>query len=224
MINNDKQYIDWRARAKSVNWDDLKKVNEMTSQYLRDYPNSAHAQYISAVMDGDYSEVLSPDEEKRVKARTEKTLFSLMERLGDFSRGMQGVLRNEYYYHSNRFVEQYLLGCELLTSGDKSVGNFSIGVGGSEYAFKLLKHGRLAEAEYFAKKAIAAWEDHAAATPHRSYPYPYFYIQALAIGKDGEKARQEFEKIKKKPQYLLKKPIYDKYESRLSEIQRLQKS
>ncbi len=196
----------------------------MTAQYLRDYPDSLHAQFISAVMEGDYSEILSHDEEKKVKARTEKTLFSLMERLGDFSRGMQGTLRNEYYYHSNRFLEQYLLGCELLTSGDKSGGNFSIGVGGSEYAFKLLKQGRLAEAEYFAKKAVAAWENHAAATPHWAYPYPYFYIQALAIAKDDDKARQEFEKIKKKPQYLLKQPIYDNYESRLGEIRLVQKS
>lgn len=218
MINDDKQYSEWIKRSKSVDWNDLKKVHETTSQYARDYPNSAHAQYISAVMAGDYSETLDPVVERKIKDQSVRTLFSLLERLGEFRPQMRTILRNEFYYHSNRFLEQYLLGCEQLPS-DPASGHFSIGVGGSEHAFQLLKDGSSSEALYFAKKAVISWQEHSKASPDWAYPYPYFYIQALMISGDKEKAYQELAKAKSTKAYLLKKPIYDKYEARLKLIE-----
>lgn len=219
MINDDREYQDWLKREKSVDWNDLKKVHEMTAHYLKDYPNSAHAQYISAVMAGDYSEILVRDEEIKVKDQSVRVLFSLMERLSEFRPKMRALLRNEFYYHSNRFLEQYLLGCEQLPL-DPAAGHFSIGVGGSEYAFDLLKRGQIEEAKYFARKSIAGWQEHAKALPGWAYPYPYFYIQALMIDGQRDAAYRELAQIKKTAAYPLKKLIYDKYEARLQLIER----
>ncbi len=219
MINDDKEYADWVGRNKDLDWNDLEKVYKMTSQYQMDYPKSAHAQYISAVMAGDYSEILTADEESKIKEKSVSTLFSLMERLGEFRTKMRSDLRNEFYYHSNRFLEQYLLGCEGL-SDDPSSGHFSIGVGGSEHAFELLKKGKMSEAKYFAQKAVKGWREHAIATPNWAYPYPYFYIQALMISGEKDQAFKELEKVKATPAYQLKKNIYVKYEARLKLIEK----
>jgi hypothetical protein len=220
MIQDEIQYADWVKREKSIDWKDLRKARDMTAQYLADYPRSAHAQYIAAVMAGDYSELLSAHEEQKIKESAVFALFPLLERIGEFRPYMRAVLRNEFYYHSNRFLNQYLLGCEELTSGNKASGNFSIGVGGSEHAFQLLKDGRVTEAKYFAGKAVKAWEDHAVLSPKWSYPYPYFYIQAALIHGEKDKAFRELERIHAKDEYRLKKPIYDKYDLRFKLIEK----
>lgn len=220
-INNPTEFNDWQKRRLQLDWNDLVRVHEITAGYLKDYPKSLHARYIAAVMAGDYSELLSTDEERRIKAKASADLFSLLENSADIPAYFVGVLRNEYYYHSNQFLQQYLLGCEHLKGDTRASGYFSIGVGASEHAWILLQGNDIEGAQYFAKKAVEGWEMHAAAQPEWKYPYPYFYIQALAIAGLTKQARQRLEDIKKEPQYALKKPIYDKYEMRLTEVQKI---
>ena len=217
MIGNEAQYQEWVLRSKSVDWDDLSQAHHMTRKYRQDYPTSPHAIYMDSVMAADYAELLPPDEEKNVKEKTVKDLYSLMENLADFSLRMRSAIRNEYYYHSNRFLDQYLLGCEQLKDFP-SDGNFSIGVGASEYAYTLIQKGDIKEARKFAKLAVESWQAHAKLEPKWAYPYPYFYIQALVIAGEYDLATAEMDSIKKTKQYTLKKPIYNKYEARFSSI------
>ncbi|SMF41584.1 hypothetical protein [Pseudobacteriovorax antillogorgiicola] len=217
-INDDTQYEEWRRLQKSTNWNDLKAAYEMTLKYKSQYPNSDHAKYISAVMAGDYSELLSRQEEREIKEKASKDLFEIMERLGQLPIKYQNLLRNEYYYHSNQFLNQYLLGREQESSRSKSTGNFSIGVGGSEYAYELILSGKVAEAQRFAKMSVIGWETHASLTPDWAYPYPYFYIQALYIAGEFNKADRFYEKLKPNEGYKLKIPIYKKYDARLEKI------
>ncbi len=204
-----------------MDWENLGDAYKMTQKYYRDYPKSDHAKYISAVMKGDYSELLSAGEEDYMKSEGVKQLFSIMEVLGTIPRTLQKFLRNEYYYHSGQFLNQYLLGCEQLTRGNAKSGHFSIGVGGSEYAYKLLLERDLAQARYFAQKAASSWEEHAKLSPKRPFPYPYFYLQALVIDGKAVKAKRFYTELKKEKRYRLKKPIYVKYDRRFERIKKI---
>lgn len=219
-INDENEYQYWTKQKESVNWEKLGDVYELTQAYYKKYPKSPHAKYINAVMKGDYSELLSASEESPMKEEVVEELFEIMEVLGTVPYPYKKYLRNEYYYHSGQFLHQYLLGCEELTAGNGRGGHFSIGVGGSEHAYKLILAGDLSRARYFAEKAVIGWEEHAKEAPERAFPYPYFYLQALIISGKSAEADKFYTTLKKEERYRLKKAIYDKYDQRFKIIKK----
>ena len=212
-INSPKQFSDWKARVKSTNTQDLSAFNKMTQ-------DSEHAQYIAAVIEGDYAELLSLETELKTKESVAKVLFRLLEQSKTIPALYRQYLRNEYYYHSGQFQHQYLLGCEDVAAGRLGGGSFSKGVGASEYAYQKLKAGDKEEAKRLATIAARSWEIHAREVPDWTFPYPYFYIQALYIAGEELKARTFYKELKNEERYKLKKPIYDKYDRRIAWIKK----
>ena len=217
-IGDSGEYEDWQRMRKSVNWSDLRAAYDMTKVYLKKYPDSDHAKQIHAVMWGDYSELLNAEEERQTKVEVTKVLFELMKNLGRYPLLIQSNIRNEYYYHSNQFLNQYLLGRANISGVNTATGHFSTGVGGSEHAFMLLQQGDIKGAKKFADESVQAWEKHAKLQPGWAYPYPYFYLQAIAITGDQGKLKKVWDVVEKRDDYNLKRQIYDKYRLRLKVI------
>ncbi|NRA67216.1 MAG: nuclear transport factor 2 family protein [Pseudobacteriovorax sp.] len=158
-------------------------------------------------MSADLAQFETSFHEAKEKAKAVNILSSLIPEATQLDPWFLNFLRNEIAYHGGHYFQQYLLGVELRSKG-LAMGNFSIGVGASEYGFQLLVSGYLTEAKAFGEISVKAWE---------TYKEPkakggHFYSQALALAGLETKAKSTFDAIE--VSYL---PYYGPWNQRYAE-------
>ncbi len=139
---------------KSSKFDIRRFQKEMQKLHLK-FPEEKVIEIHALALYGDYSQILSSSEEKKIK----KSVSVKLEKFLEWSRRqpieVRRLVYNEYFYHSGNYLKQYQLGLKYLRLGYN--GHFSAGVGSSCYALELFKQGNLSLAKIYAKKSLKHW-------------------------------------------------------------------
>lgn len=177
-------------------------------------PNETVVQAWYAAIYGDYGQTFSFKKEVEYKKRAVKILLPLSRKLSGAHNELKALVLNELYYHSFNFFKQYQLGIKLEKSV-KGSGLFSIGVGGAEYSYVLIKKKQFARSTFYGEKSKNAWEK----LGKRYTSENPFYVLSLAMSGNIEKAKKEFLKIRNHSRdYNEFKRFFDEYEKKILDV------
>lgn len=163
---------------------------------MKKHPDIPLFAYYETVMSAEGNVNFSKRQVKNRDAAAVKKLRKLLYRLRGMSETLRRSIRNEYYWFSAQPYKQYLLGIEVVKTGQIRNGNYSKGVGAVMLAKKYALAGKKSRALKWAKKSESAWlkffkED---SNWHNSY---FFYAWALGFQNRIEEADQAFFKSAK---------------------------
>ena len=190
-----KKFLELRKLMGTLNaqeqYERFKKLSE-------EYPDEIVPKVILGAQTGDLGQTKPQPEQRRMKAEAVRIIEPFTHMKFEDSIGYARILVfNEYYYHSGQYRKQFEFGQEINRLGGR--GDYSIGVGGSQYALELHRKGKKAEARKYAEKSRAAWER---LDPPESLRKNSFYLVVLVLTGDRQKAIQIFdETYKNTPEY-----------------------
>jgi hypothetical protein len=136
---------------------------------------------------GDYADGLAGAEQERLKRKSCGILRKLTRKLGNIRWEWNISTRNEYYYHSGQFRQQYELGLESAAGGHQW-GYYGQGVGAANYAYGHAAAGRRGYAALWARRAVSSWENF---FKFKADYYNAYVHYALALGVLGRLAEME---------------------------------
>ena len=173
-----------------------KKAFETITKAKKLWPNDFYViSYYASIM-ADYGENLGGRNKIIYKKKACVILKKLLYRTKGADKRMVYVTRNEYYYHSEQFRKQYLLGVERASKKDKH-GYYCQGVGAAWHSLNLAKKNINHLATLWANRAIKAWKLYFKINPNYYNSYVHY---ALALGilkkfKEMENALQKSQKL-----------------------------
>ena len=204
---------DYLNATSALDREDIHQFYKIIKKLLNKYPGSGFLKCIFAALHGDVGQFLNGKESVRMNVEAVEILEKLMKE--NFNPRLAYYVKNEYFYHTGRFKDQFLLGkieAKAMKTGKK--GSFSSGVGASEYGFELFLKEDIKGAQKFGKLGVWHWENSG-----RNLHLNCFYLQALALSGRPQKALSLFkQQIKKYPYYKKQKVWLDLREKQLEYI------
>lgn len=184
-------YMEWAAAYakawKAVTDADYKKAMGVITPLYRKYPRDFKVVKTYAMVLGDYADGLTGAKQKQLKRKSCGILRRLTGKLADIRWEWNISTRNEYYYHSGLFRQQYELGLESAAGGHQW-GHYGQGVGAANYAYTHAAAGRRGYAALWARRAISSWENF---FKFKADYYNAYVHYALALGILGRLAEME---------------------------------
>lgn len=166
----------WRAIMAA----DYQKAMDVLEPVYKRFPRDPAVARSYGSLLGDYAEFTRSGELSALKRRSLRILAKVIRENRDARWDWKISALNEYYYHAGRFKDQYELGVRSANGG-APWGDYSRGVGASNYAYALALKGR-PQAAVWAGKAIEAWKKFFAYKPDYYNAWVHY---ALALGLSG---------------------------------------
>ena len=172
-----------RALVEKARYREAFRSAKILYQAHRGHPE---AQYLYAVMLGDNNEGLNSRQSERNRKTAVGLLKPLLRKLHSFDSATRYRVRNEYYWFSQQYRKQYLLGSEGLRRGMRRA-SYSQGVGAAWHALKLAQERRPELARRWAGKSVRAWQKFL-----RTEKYYNAHVHlGLALGVMGQQEEME---------------------------------
>jgi len=195
---------------------DVHKAYKIFKKLLKKYPKSDLLKCKYAALHGDIGQFIKGKKSIKMNLEAIAILEELMKK--KLNPLLDYYVKNEFYYHSGRFKDQFLLGkneAKVMKTGKR--GSFSSGVGASEYGFELLLKGDFKEAKKYGKLSVWHWENSG-----RDLYMNCFYLQGLALSGQPQKALKLFKKqVSKYTHYKKQKVWFQLREQQLKYISKV---
>ncbi|MGZ3799412.1 MAG: hypothetical protein ACXVCA_01995 [Bdellovibrio sp.] len=167
---------------------EVEQYYKISQELPKKFPQETYAHIKALALWGDWGQHLSGNEEAKYKAMAVKKYNALKKTHSFENWRIRDIFKNELYYHSNRFLNQYKLGKEI-NKERPTFGDFSMGVGASELANQFAMKRKHKEAKKWAHISIKHWRNHYSMR-EGNIEKDYFYIQALYISGKKSLARK----------------------------------
>lgn len=192
-----------RKLQKSGSKVSIDKYLQMVQKIARKYPQEAFLQVKYAAILGDWGQIFPSAKEKQIKRKAVAILAKYKRNVKKYSPALSYLILNEYFYHSGRYRDQYMLGLDRLKKGFD--GHFSAGVGGAFYAYELFMKGQKKRAHRYASSARVHW---------LTFEKPentggIFFALALALSGYPKEAQSAFDKRVRRD--IHSKTVHSKY-------------
>lgn len=196
---------------------DYKKAVKQCKLGIRLFPNDVLVEFRYCAILSDFYLTNTKSKNKANLKRTIVKMSKCIRRTKGLPAWAKNYMKNEYYFQSRQFKEQYELGINDYKKSKDKFDLYSSGVGGANYALELAKKGQKSRAKNWAQKSIEAWEIYFEINSKYYNPYVHY---ALAWGILGDKKKMM--KSLRKSSKLCGKPMsYKEFIEVIDEVEKI---
>ena len=176
-----------RVRA-HINLAQYKKAFKYLTKISKQYPSSYYIASMLATLNTEDTFVLPDKEMNKVFKVAAKKLRVLLYSVGGATDKLKSRNINEYYWFSQQHKKQYIFGVKQVEAGIMG-GLYSQGVGAGNYAYKLMRDGKITIGLRWAVKSQAVWENYFLKCSKDYHDAWYWY--ALSLGLQGKEKEMD---------------------------------